>query len=182
MRSPERSAPAGNAFFIYRPWLLRWFFCARGGCTGQAGCGALLNSRAMLVCRTHRRLTAWLTALAVMLCGLLPVLSHAVVSVQGDTPGWVEVCTVSGMAWVKPLPTDSGNERPLSHPMPGSLVSLDHCGWCATHNPLTGLPPLVAALVAPPSFGPSVPPAFLYAPRPLFVWAAAHSRAPPLSA
>jgi len=144
--------------------------------------GALLNSLPMFACRPHRRLTAWLTALVLVLCGLLPVLSHAVVSARGDASGWVEVCTVSGMAWVKPVPTDSGNERPPAHPMPGSMVSLDHCGWCATHNPLTGVPPFAAAVVAPPVFGPSVPPAFLYAARPLFVWAAAQSRAPPLPA
>ena len=49
----------------------------------------------------HRRLIAWLAAMALMLGSLLPVLSHAVVVAPSQGQGWVEVCTVSGMAWVK---------------------------------------------------------------------------------
>jgi hypothetical protein len=136
----------------------------------------------MFARRSHRQLTAWLAALALMLGGLLPVLSHAVVTTPANGQGWVEVCTVSGMAWVKQAADTAAADTERVHSLPGSPFALEGCDWCATHNPLTGLPQLASLLAAPPVFGPGVPPGFLHAPRPLFVWAAAHSRAPPVSA
>lgn len=135
----------------------------------------------MFTRRAHRQLTAWLAALALLLGSLLPVLSHAVVEAPADGQGWVEVCTVSGMAWVHQV-DDTAEGAALAHPMPGGPFTLDRCDWCATHNPLAGLPPLAGTLAVPMVFGPDAPPAFLHAPRPLFVWAAAQSRAPPVSA
>jgi hypothetical protein len=127
----------------------------------------------------HRRLTAWLAALALMLGSLLPVLSHAVVVAPSGGQGWVEVCTVSGMAWVKQVSDDAGAASDSQHSMPGSDASMDRCGWCATHSPMAGLPPVAGPLLGPIAFAADVPAAFLHAPRPLFVWASAHSRAPP---
>jgi len=142
----------------------------------------------MLTRRVHRQLTAWLAAWVLLLGSLLPVLSHAVVRAPADGQGWVEVCTVSGMAWVKQV-ADIGADTaaaegsaPLAHSMPGTAFTLDRCDWCATHNPLAGVPPLAVPLAVPLVFGPDAPPAFLQAPRSLFVWAAAQSRAPPVSA
>jgi hypothetical protein len=136
--------------------------------------------------RIHRQLTGWLAAMALLLGGLLPVLSHAVVAAPANGQGWVEVCTVSGMAWVKQVAdataADAGRGLQQSHTLPGSPVAVDGCDWCATHNPLTGVPQLAGSPMAPLVFGPDLPPSFLHAPRPLFVWAAAHSRAPPFSA
>jgi hypothetical protein len=140
----------------------------------------------MFARRAHRQLTAWLATLALLLASVLPVLSHAVVSAPADGKGWVEVCTVSGMAWVKQVTdtaaTDADGSAPLAHSMPGGAFALDRCDWCATHNPLAGVPTLAVALAVPLVFGPDVPPAFLQAPRPPFVWAAAQSRAPPATA
>jgi len=135
----------------------------------------------MLSRPVYRRLTAWLAALALVLVGLLPVLSHAVVA-PSQGQGWVEVCTVSGMAWVKQVSDDAGAGSDSQHSMPGSDNSLDRCGWCATHSPMAGLPPVAGPLPGPMAFAADVPSAFLHAPRPLFVWASAHSRAPPASA
>ncbi len=127
----------------------------------------------------HRRLIAWLAAMALMLGSLLPVLSHAVVVAPSQGQGWVEVCTVSGMAWVKQVSDDAGAGSDSQHSMPGSDASLDRCGWCATHSPMAGFPPVAVPLADPLVFAADVPAAFLHAPRPLFVWASAHSRAPP---
>jgi len=134
----------------------------------------------MFTRRVHRRLTAWLAALALLCSGLLPVLSHAVVASSGPGQGWVEVCTVSGMAWVQQADGDADSSGLSS--TPGTDLSMARCDWCATHSPTTGLPPVAASALVLPLAGTDVPPAFLHAPRPLFVWASAHSRAPPLSA
>jgi Protein of unknown function (DUF2946) len=148
---------------------------------------ALLDCWPMFARRTFRQLTAWLATLALLLGGLLPVLSHAVVSAPANGQGWVEVCTVSGMAWVKPAVADTNAANveggaPLAHSMPGSPLTMDRCEWCAAHNPLAGVPLLASPLAAPLEFGSCVLPRFFHAPRPLFVWAAARSRAPPVSA
>lgn len=132
---------------------------------------------------THRtlrhRLAAWLALWSVVLGALLPALSHAVVTPMADGQGWVEVCTVSGMAWVRQADAEpSSADR--SAPMPSDMAMSD-CGWCATHAPVPGVPVAAQASLLP-VVAASVPPAFLHAPRPLFVWAAAQSRAPPLSA
>lgn len=129
----------------------------------------------MFIRRVHRHITAWLAALALLLGSLLPLVSHAVVSAPADGSGWVEVCTVSGMAWVQ---TDAGDPSAGTQ-LPVHDMAQDRCDWCASHSPLSGLPPVAHPLAAPLAFGPELPPAFLHAPRPLFVWAAAHSRAPP---
>ena len=130
----------------------------------------------------RQRLTAWLALWSLVLSALLPVLSHAAVRAPQPGQGWVEVCTVSGMAWVRQAPeavvSDDGSQPPanssLGMAMPG-------CVWCATHAPALGLPP-VAALEPLPLIGTRwVPDAFLQAPRLLAVWSTAHSRAPPSS-
>lgn len=130
----------------------------------------------------RQRLTAWLALWSLVLGALLPVLSHAAVRAPQPGQGWVEVCTVSGMAWVRQAPeavvSDDGSQPPanssLGMAMPG-------CVWCATHAPALGLPP-VAALEPLPLIGTRwVPDAFLHAPRLLAVWSTAHSRAPPSS-
>lgn len=130
----------------------------------------------------QRRLTAWLAALALILGSLLPVVSHAVVVAPAGGQGWVEVCTVSGMAWVRQVPDDAGAASDSQHSKPGSGALMDRCGWCATHSPMAGLPPVTGPLMGPVTLGADVPAAFRHAPRPLLVWAGAHSRAPPVAA
>lgn len=125
----------------------------------------------------HHRLTAWLAVLAVLWGCLLPVVSHAVAAHHVGDKGWVEVCTATGMAWVNSA--DASVTADTDYPRGGTGVVMTGCDWCATHNPLTGLPTLAQPMVAPLSYGADAPAAFFHAPRPLFVWAAAQSRAPP---
>lgn len=131
--------------------------------------------------RAHRHFTAWLAALAVFWGCLMPVLSHAVVAHQAGGSGWVEVCTVTGMAWVKENPTPQTASLDNAQGDGDSGMNMATCDWCANHSPVAGLPTVPQPLAGPVVFGADVPAAFLHAPRPLFVWAAAHSRAPPLS-
>lgn len=132
----------------------------------------------MFTRRSSHRFTAWLAALAVLWGALMPVLSHAVVAHQVGSSGWVEVCTATGMAWV--ASADDGVAADANSPAPG--MNMAGCDWCATHSPLAALPHVAQPHAVPLTFGPQVPAAFLQSPRPLFVWAAAQSRAPPVSA
>ena len=125
--------------------------------------------------------------MAMVLGSLLPALSHAVVSAPAAGQGWVQVCTVSGMAWVQQLPaatadSATANDTAIDSATDSSAapVGMGQCSWCATHGHLAGLPNVAQPLVLPQVFAASVSSAFLQAPRPLFVWAAAQSRAPPV--
>lgn len=123
-----------------------------------------------------RTLTAWLAALALLCAGLLPLVSHAVVPHLSASAGMVEVCTLSGMAWVKVDGQGAANSG-SGESAPG--MAMGHCDWCATHAPGLGLLPSVATAQLPPAVLAAQPAAFWQAPRPLFAWAAAQPRAPP---
>jgi hypothetical protein len=127
---------------------------------------------------TSRRLTAWLAAMLVLLGALLPVLSHAVVARTAGDPAWIEVCTVSGMAWVRSADSANPDADP---PAPVSGAPMAACEWCATHTPLAGVPlqsapplPLIESVALQPA---AVHPATV----PARAWASAPPRAPPLS-
>ncbi len=128
-----------------------------------------------------RRFIAWLAAWAVLCAGLLPLVSHAVVPHLTTGVGMVEVCTVTGMSWVKLDQTGATESTPWSED-PGSAMTMGSCDWCASHVVYLGVssapPGDVLALALPGA----VPAAWLHAPRLLFAWVAAQPRAPPISA
>ena len=121
--------------------------------------------------RTHRRLTSWIAAFAILLASLAPALSHAVASATGSS--WIEVCTAQGSKWIQA--DDDGTER-----APASGHVLDHCPYCSLHAPTVGLPPAAHAALLPSGLSHVVPLAYLYAPRTLHAWVSAQPRAPPL--
>jgi hypothetical protein len=130
-----------------------------------------------------QRLGAWLALVVVLLQALLPVLSHAVMLNTAQERGWVEVCTVSGMAWVRlATATEMADAQEDSAVPPPSSVLVHGCEWCATHPPLTALPPTSFASPIVLTDWATHPPAFFHAPRLLAVWTSAHSRAPPVLA
>lgn len=124
--------------------------------------------------RIHRRFTTWLAMLALVMSALAPTVSQAVV-MSSDRADWLEVCTTTGVMWVKAdsVATDDG-----TMPMVGHDQGCDIC----THI-VTGAPPVGLGLSAPTldtEFSlPSAPSAPARARAP---WASAQSRAPPLSA
>ena len=125
----------------------------------------------------HRRLAAWLALLAVLWGALVPTLAQAVVSSSGRQ-GWVEVCSASGVLWVR---VDGGAESPTSPTgQSGSKVDASaHCPWCPMQG-AAGLPP-EASLINTASAQGSVPHAAFTSARPALLWSKAHSRAPPAS-
>lgn len=142
----------------------------------------------------HRRLIAWLAACALLLAGLLPAVSQAVVAKTAGPGDWIEVCTSTGMAWVRGgEPGAAPSAAPSTHP--GLALSADPgngvvttamlsgtCDWCQ-HVPVAMQVPSTPALSFLQPLEPAAwPRAFLHAPRTPFAWAAPHSRAPPAAA
>lgn len=120
--------------------------------------------------RAFLLVTARIALLAMLLAVLAPTISRMALSGEGDGLVWTELCTGNGVEYV--LLDDASGEHGHSH-------TLDHCPYCtlAGHTPVlasAGVTPFSVRLPAE-----AVPPAFLFAPRPLFAWSAQRSRAPP---
>jgi hypothetical protein len=130
-----------------------------------------LEFEAMRATRTHRRLTSWIAALAILLASLAPALSHALAPAMGSN--WVEICTTQGSKWIQ------AGEDGLEH-APASGHALEHCPYCSLHVPALGLPPATDLAQPPLGLCHEVPLAFLSAPLTLHAWVSALPRAPPL--
>ena len=128
----------------------------------------------MFASRLYRRFTAWVALLALVLGALAPTLTQAMVA-GGERADWLEVCSVSGMVWVK---ADTGE---LAQQPPDGSAAGQHCPWCTLHGGAAGLP-ASQALPELPLRLTDLPPAFYRAPLSATVWAPAQSRAPPFAA
>lgn len=125
----------------------------------------------MPLSRVTRRFAAWLAMLAMLLGALAPAVAQAVVASQGG-PGWVQVCSASGMVWVR---ADGLEDPAAGKPMADASR---HCPWCSLQG-AAGLPPervptgfaAVATVLSPQATFQSA--------TPTTHWPAAPSRAPP---
>jgi hypothetical protein len=119
----------------------------------------------------RRRLTAWMTALVVLLGALTPLISQAGYRLSGDET-WLEICTVKGIERIA-LDADTDSSGGEADPTSGS------CPWCNLHSCSQGIP--IQDAPFPVSHGDnaaSYPVA--YDPvRPHFDWPTAQPRAPP---
>lgn len=129
----------------------------------------------------HRRFTTWLALLAMVMGALAPAAAQAVVA-STDRAQWVEVCSASGMLWVKAEGLAAAGADLADHDTGGPLADTRmHCPWCSLHGGAAGLPPAPTALeLTSPQSEP--PPAFFHAALLCRVWALAHARAPPSAA
>jgi hypothetical protein len=127
----------------------------------------------MLMPSLHRRLTAWLAVLALVMGSLAPALGQAV-AVSSGQHDWVQVCSASGMFWVR------ADEDP-ANPNPPSAEFSTACPSCSLYGGAPGLPPgLLPGAVL--SDGTSPPPGLRPCDPSASVWAPAQARAPPVSA
>lgn len=131
----------------------------------------------MTLTRLHRRFTAWVALLALVLGALAPTVTQAMVA-GGDRAEWLEVCSVSGMVWVKADTGEVAQQPDGGAPMGEAS---QHCPWCTLHGGAAGLPTSQARLPLPPRLT-DLPPAFYRAPLSATGWAPAQSRAPPIAA
>lgn len=124
----------------------------------------------------QRRLTAWFALWTVVLGALLPAVAQAAWRTQ-DRADWVEICTSTGMLWVKIEGARHGEADPTT--TQGTGMS---CPWCLSPH---GGPALV-----PESRQPALeahplqerPPTRLLAAPAEPRWPSAHARAPPRAA
>ena len=129
----------------------------------------------MSLLRVRRRFAAWLAILAMLVGALAPAIAQARMA-GGDRADWLEVCSATGMVWVK---ADTGEIAQKSGTPAGD--GSQHCPWCTLHGGAADVPPTVAGVNLPPRLT-DLPPAFYRAPLADTVWVPAHSRAPPLVA
>ena len=127
----------------------------------------------------RQRFTAWIATLAILIGALAPSVSQAMSAFGDGSTRWLEVCTSAGMLWVAADADADAGQSGEDEGGPGFTAG--HCPYCCPHAGSFALPP-----ASPPAFavdGPHQLQPVLYhaAPRPLFAWAAAHPRAPPLA-
>lgn len=133
--------------------------------------------RPVLSALRHRlRRLSWIACLAIFGLALAPTISHALAHATG-TSAWAEVCTPQG---TKLVALDEAGSGPVTPAAGGG--HLDHCPLCGLGSSPVAPPPVMVPVTLLIDLGNATPPLFLRAPRPLFAWAAAQPRAPPLHA
>lgn len=118
----------------------------------------------------HRRITHWVTLLALMLAALAPSLSHALALAQGEQAPWALVCSV-----------DRSQQRG-NLPMERLPSVFEHCPYCALTNDLPMLPARPLAGLPRASAIEVMPAALPQVPGVTSVWRRAQPRAPPQAA
>lgn len=118
--------------------------------------------------------------MVLLLAALAPAVSRGLAFVQDRIAPWTQVCTTAGTS------TADSSTAVSEHMAGGSMAShlLQHCALCVPGSGDTPAWPTGDATptVWPQPLGETVPPLWLQAPKPLHVWAASRSRAPPLTA
>lgn len=123
-----------------------------------------------------RRFVAWIACFAMLFAALAPSVAHAMSASRGEV--WAEVCSVAGPKFVK---TSAGLDA-AADTVKQQTLHLEHCPFCATHAGSFALPPgpsFSMPLLDTPQSHPFL---FYRSPRPLSIWTAAQSRAPPAQA
>lgn len=93
--------------------------------------------------RWLKKCTAWIALLAVCFGALAPTLSQAALRAKGEGAGqWVQVCSASGVTWVRA----DGGEQAGEHPAEAALT----CPWGVIGGGAANVPP-VHALQVPPA-------------------------------
>lgn len=130
--------------------------------------------------RVHRRLTAWLALSAMLLGAVSPAVAQVLVAFSSDRIQWVEVCSASGMVWVKAdagsvaNAPQAGNEgqRPVDH------AASTHCPWCRLHGSEAAPPSATPVCQALPRQT-DAPRTGYHAVTPADTWLPLQARAPP---
>lgn len=132
----------------------------------------------MVFNRYQQRITAWIACFAILMAALVPSISHALsVSGKGNFSSWSEICTGEGVKSVKVASTHAGTHH--SAPAKDGM-HFEHCPFCFTHASSFGLPPSGQIIIPIMNGADARPALFFHSPRPLFAWAAAQPRAPPV--
>ena len=111
------------------------------------------------------------------MAALAPSISHALSVARGADIAWMEVCSTSGVKFVKAAP---GEDDAGSGSSSDSVMQSAHCPFCSTHAASFGLLPRTTMPAIPITGSERVMPLLFYqSPGPQYIWASAQSRAPP---
>lgn len=97
---------------------------------------------------------------------------------RADSPPWMQICTMDGLMSM-PMKMDMGDGAGKADGQPAASPT-GHCLLC--FQPATPPANETLTVASLPVLGGDPPPLFYRAPYPLFVWATAQPRAPPLTA
>ncbi len=132
----------------------------------------------MLRSLARRRAVSWIACFAIALNALAPSVSQAIAAYTGQT-GWTQICSLAGLRWVQLADDDLANSQDPSSQ--SQQADAQQCPFCGLHaGSFALLPPAIASIEIATGFD-LHPTLFYAAPRPLFQWASAHPRAPPLA-
>lgn len=127
--------------------------------------------------RVRKRLALALAA-ALLFAALAPAVVQWLAFTQGANSVWAELCTASGIKLVKLTGKSASDTDPLS-----GHKAKNHCPLCVLHAGLDVAVPNSAVERAAPAHELDLTPRlFFLSPKPLYAWASARSRAPPLTA
>ncbi|OYT85553.1 MAG: hypothetical protein CFE46_17560 [Burkholderiales bacterium PBB6] len=134
----------------------------------------------MFTMRRRLQRLSWIAFFAIFGLAFAPTISHAMAAAAGNSL-YTEVCTPQGTRLVS-LADGSEASGPEASLSGAAGLHFDHCPLCGLGGqaPLPPSAPPTDAL-ATPALSHAVPRLFLQAHRPLFAWAAAQPRAPPLN-
>jgi hypothetical protein len=129
--------------------------------------------------RSHR-FVAWLACVAILFGLFAPSVAHALAAPDGAAGNWSEICTALGVKLVKV--TDAATGEPSSPEISDSDAHEPygkHCAYCQSDSS-PALPPVHLPVLFIAVDMQRAPRLFYRSPRPLFAWASANPRAPPV--
>ncbi|QBE65072.1 DUF2946 domain-containing protein [Pseudoduganella lutea] len=134
----------------------------------------------MFKTRQWRACFTWLAFIAVLAAALMPSVSRALASDRAGNIMMAEICAPSGMNYAA-MSDAAMAAAGMVEPDDKRMGHMDDCAWCRLQADTPALPGTVLA-VAPGEIAAPRPPLFYHSPTPLFTWAAAQPRGPPLLA
>jgi len=124
--------------------------------------------------RSLRKRFAQAMAALLLLAALAPAVGRAVMVVQGQLAPWSVLCSSPVAAAAQPNPGKAAGQ--------GLGEMADHCQFCVHRADVQAPPPALPPALVAAGLSHTVPSLFLAAPQPLFAWASAQARAPPVLA
>ncbi|WP_394780536.1 DUF2946 domain-containing protein [Undibacterium sp.] len=129
----------------------------------------------------HRSFVALLACFAVLAASLMPSISSAMMRSNADDITWGQICSASPAIAAVVAKADTSSLSKSQLPVKKSMHG-EHCLFCFTHAGSFALLPTVNFEFPAVDQVQLFPSLFYQSPNPLFIWASAQSRAPPLRA
>jgi hypothetical protein len=131
-----------------------------------------------------KRLHVWLACLAILMNVLAPSISQAI-SQAKQSPAThlpassMDICSIDGAH--SAMAAADQPQTPADSPANPHAHASSHCPFCSSHGGNVALPSSAMPVLFASAGAAILPVLFYRAPRPLFAWATAHPRAPPVT-